>query len=270
MSQHPDRHLPFWIGALLLFLLGYPPATAQAETLTGWFTFIVADYPPESGLAPEITYTLTEDSGEQHELLIDRALMGPLGGPMALTRKRVTVMGEWEEGGPDATEKFRVSSIELAPAPLPATSAGIFAPDVFPDDPPPPGSAIPAAEADCLLCGPQAWVTVLCRFADATDVTPYPVSHYEEVMESLDPYWQEVSYGNINLTGSVVVGWYNLPQPQSYYQEGDKDLTGDCATAADVDVFSPDFDGINIVFNRNFDDSTPRGLAAFGGPRCKV
>ena len=99
---------------LILFLLGTwavpaPPATAQDETLTGWFSFTVADYPTESGLASEITYTLTEDSGERHELLIDIELMQPLGGPMALNRKRVTVMGEWEEVGPDATEKFRVS-----------------------------------------------------------------------------------------------------------------------------------------------------------------
>ena len=89
---------------LVLFLLGIwavpaPPAAAQDETLTGWFSFTVADYPTESGLASEITYELTEDSGERHELLIDIELMQPLGGPMALNRKWVTVMGEWEEVG---------------------------------------------------------------------------------------------------------------------------------------------------------------------------
>ncbi len=60
--------------SLILLLLGVwavsaPPATAQDETLTGWFTFIVANYPPESGLAPQITYTLTEDSGEWYGIL---------------------------------------------------------------------------------------------------------------------------------------------------------------------------------------------------------
>ena len=34
---------------------------------------MVVDYPPESGQAAEIVYTLTEDSGERHELLIDHA-----------------------------------------------------------------------------------------------------------------------------------------------------------------------------------------------------
>ena len=42
----------------------------------------------------------------------------------------------------------------------------------------------------------QAWVTILCRFGDATDVTPYPVSYYEDWMGSAEPqlghYWNEV------------------------------------------------------------------------------
>ena len=133
--------------SLILFLLGVwsvcaPPVTAQDETLTGWFTFIVADYPTESGLASEITYALTEDSGERYELLIDIELMQPLGGPVTLNRKRVTVGGEWEEVGPDETEKFWVYSIELAPSPSTVSPEGTFAPDVFPDEPPPPRSTL--------------------------------------------------------------------------------------------------------------------------------
>ena len=247
--------------SLILLLLGMwaagaSPATAQSQTLTGWFSFIVADYPPESGLAPEITYTLTEDSGARHELLIDIALMQPLGGPMALNRQRVTVEGEWEEVGPEATEKFRVSFIALAPSPSAASPGGTLAPDVFPAEPPPPGAALPAVDDRRHLRGSQAWVTILCRFADATDETPYPVEYYETIMEGLDPYWREVSYGNINLTGSVVVGWYNLPQPQSYYEGTSsydtQKMAEDCTTAAEADVFFPDFDGVNITFNRKF------------------
>ena len=256
--------------SLILFLLGVwsvsaPPATAQDETLTGWFSFIVADYPTESGLASEITYALTEDSGERYELLIDIELMQPLGGPMALNRKRVTVGGEWEEVGPDETEKFWVYSIDLAPSPSTVSPEGIFAPDLFPDEPPPPRSALPAAAANSQVRGSQAWVTILCRFADATDVTPYPVSHFEKLMGSAYPamghYWKEVSYGNINLTGSVVVGWYNLPRPRSYYVSLNEDgvesfelpnrAVEDCTDAADADVFFPDFDGIILVFNQS-------------------
>ena len=253
------------ISLILSLLVFTPPAAAQDETLTGWFTFMVADYPTESGLASEVTYELTEDSGERHELLIDVALMQPLGGPVALNRKRVTVVGEWEEVRPDVPEKFRVSSIELAASPSPPFQWEPFAADSFPAPPAPLRSApLPAAESDSQVRGSQAWVTILCRFGDATNFTPHPVSHYEKMMGSSYPalghYWNEVSYGNIpNLSGSIVVGWYNLPRPRSYYvydRDGDgKDnfdstrLKEDCIAAADADVFFPDFWGINLIFN---------------------
>ena len=244
--------------SLILFLLGIwavpaPLATAQDDTLTGWFTFIVADYPSEDGLVSETTYLLTEDSGARHELLIDIDLMRPLGGPVALNRKRVTVEGEWEQGGA-ATEKFRVNAIELAVS-LEVPAAFEASPD---------GAATLHTTSQAAVTGSQAWVTILCRFGDATDVTPHPVSYYEGLMGSAEPqlghYWNEVSYGNIpDLRGSVVVGWYNLPRPRSYYvydQDGDGEedfhagrLRGDCIAAGDADVFFPDFWGINLIFN---------------------
>ena len=240
-----------------LFLLGAgivfpPPATAQDQTLTGWFSFIVADYPSESGLASETTYTLTEDSGERHELLIDIALMQPLGGPVALNRKRVTVVGEWEPGEPDVPAQFRVHSIELVAPPPTASSGRTFA---------------SVSSSRTAVTGSQAWVTILCRFGDATNVTPRPVSWYEELMGSsygLGHYWEEVSYENIpDLSGSAVVGWYNLPQPRSYYVythherfDGAEDFrtdraVEDCTAVADAEVFFPDFDGINLIFNHS-------------------
>ena len=254
---------------IVLSLLGIwavpaPLATAQDNTLTGWFTFIVADYPSEDGLVSETTYILTEDSGARHELLIDVALLKPLGGPVALNRKRVTVMGEWEKVGPAVPEKFRVDAIELAASPSTTLQWEPFAADSFPAKPAPLRLApLPAAESDSHVRGSQAWVTILCRFADATDVTPHPVSHYEKLMATLGHYWKEVSYGNIpDLAGSVVVGWYNLPRPRSYYvydrgydgkiDFGDFDperLEEDCTDVADADVFFPDFDGINLMFN---------------------
>ncbi len=246
-----------WSIRLVLFLLGAgivspPPAPAQDATLTGWFSFIVADYPTESGLTSEITYTLTEDSGERHELLIDVELMRPLGGPVALNRKRVTVVGEWEPVGSDAIAQFWVHSIRLDPLEDERTTLeGAY--QAF------------QTTAQTAVTGSQAWVTILCRFGDATNVTPRPVSWYEELMGSSYPglghYWKEVSYGNIpDLSGSVVVGWYNLPQPRSYYvyindrgaeaPKGDRAVK-DCTAVADAEVFFPDFDGINLIFNHS-------------------
>lgn len=175
---------------------------------------------------------LIEDSGEQLELLVsdlDSALMEQFGGPVgaALHDRRVRVLGVWEQTRPDAPASFRVSAIELI-------------------DPPP-------------VTGSQPWVTLLCRFADAPDEPPYPVSHYENMMGSAYPgmahYWKEVSYGNLDLADSVVVGWYELPQPHSYYASWSGDRTyysGEvrehCMDMADADVFFPDFYGINFAF----------------------
>ena len=238
--------------SLVLSLLGAwavfaPPVHAQQQTLTGWFSMTTADYPPESGLAPEMTYVLTEDSGERQELLLDIALMRPLGGPVALNRKRVTVVGQYVETLSDAPAQFRVSSIQFAASPD--------------------GTSALQTTSQAVVTGSQAWVTILCRFADSTDVTPYPVSHFEQLTGSsypgLDHYWREVSDGNISdLTGSVVVGWYNLPRPRSYYLYTDEDggedfelerAVEDCTAVADADVFFPDFDGINLVFNQQGD-----------------
>ena len=233
------------------------------------------DYRTESGLVAETIYALTEESGERHELLIDIELMRPLGGPVALNRKRVTVVGEREQMIPDATEKFRVSAIELAASPSTPLQWEPFAADSFSAQPAPLRPApLPAAEPDSHVRGSQAWVTILCRFADATDVTPHPVSHYEQMMGSSYPalghYWPEVSDRNIpDLAGSRVVGWYNLPQPRAYYvsdNDGDGEeesdsgrLAEDCTAVADADVFFPDFWGINLVFNQDLHGP------AFGG-----
>lgn len=106
------------------------------------------------------------------------------------------------------------------------------------------------------LSGPQPYITILCRFADSTGVTPHPKSWYQTLMGSsypgADHYWREVSYNAINLTGSVVVGWYNLPHPKSYY-ENHNDRQGialeECTAVADNDVFFPNFVGISMWFN---------------------
>ena len=253
----------FLLGAWALFV---QPATAQPQTLTGWFTFMVADYPTDAGFISETTYILTENSGARHELLVNTDLMQPLGGPVALNRKRVTVVGEWEPGGPDMPARFRVSSIELAASPLTVLPGRTFASDLLPGETSPPWSTLQFSEIDSQVRGSLAWVTILCRFADATHVTPHPVSHYEKLMgmayPGLDHYWRDLSYGNINLTGSRVVGWYNLPQPRSYYLHiNDRGIEAfkvdravkDCTTVADADVFFPDFDGINLFFSQQGD-----------------
>src|SRR5207245_2130638 len=73
-----------------------------------------------------------------------------------------------------------------------------------------------AVAAALAVTGPQAWVTILCRFADSSTVTPRSVSWFNTLMlgttpPGLDHYWRELSFNNVNLTGSAVYGWHTLP-----------------------------------------------------------
>src|SRR4029450_1699501 len=63
-----------------------------------------------------------------------------------------------------------------------------------------------------LVSGSQKWVSILCRFADSASVTPYPKTWFETLMlggaaPGLDHYWRESSFGTIDLTGRVLLGW---------------------------------------------------------------
>jgi M6 family metalloprotease-like protein len=101
------------------------------------------------------------------------------------------------------------------------------------------------------------FVTVLCRFSDAASVTPRPLSFYEALsgsgFPSFDHYFREVSEEYITQTGNSAAGWFNLPQPASYYGSSSSvnlsALAGDCAAAADASVNFTQFAGINFVFN---------------------
>jgi len=78
-----------------------PPAadTGEIITLHGWFTIVWND---------QAHTFLTDDAGDTRELLLDESLTGPLGGPLALDRKRVVITAEAVEGRP---EVLRVTSI---------------------------------------------------------------------------------------------------------------------------------------------------------------
>ena len=95
------------------------------------------------------------------------------------------------------------------------------------------------------------WATILCRFADAGKDAPYPVTYFERIIGSeypgLNHYWQEVSYGSMNLNGSAVSGWHTLPLPlSSYISSGGADLRKlmqDCTAAALPYIPLSTFDG---------------------------
>ncbi len=204
-------------------------------TRMGWF--YVKWGHRTSGSTPEaiIRYFLVDDSGNSTELQFDDKSSE---GPLAFDRKRVQISGEQtnsSEGG------IKVRSLTLAE---------------------PSSREVGTLETNAVI-GNKKWVTILCRFADSTSVTPNNVGFFQGMMSNtapgMDHYWRETSYGNINLAGSVVVGWYNLPRERSYYVYGNPlrvdffRIETDAETVADADVYFPDFYGINFVFNQPLD-----------------
>lgn len=215
--------------------------TAATETLSGVLTTVYEDPRPGSGEEADVEYTLTEDSGQKTELLVD-------GGDV-----------EGEKGGLTALDGERVE-VEAAEAPGPAVEVQ----EISPDQPAPTDRVVAQAAAQV---GSRPTATILCRFSDIADL-PRQKAHFETLMGStrpgLDQYWQETTYGKLNLAGSGVFGWYNLPNPESYYKDAngnmqDDRLAQDCTAAADGDVFFPGYTNINVMVNTLYADYAQGG-----------
>ena len=247
-----NRLILIVLAFIVMSATGIQPAEAQ-EVLSGWFHVIWGDPLPGQFLEGVQEYVVIDDQARWVRTRLDDLPSMSSTEIRELNNKRVRIIGSWEGNlrlGQTLSQHqmdFRVSSIEIESP----QHAGAAEPDVFPS----------------AVAGPQRWVNILCRFADSTDVTPKSKAYVEDLMGAtqpgLDHYWRELSYENINLTGTAVVGWYNLPKPRSYYvydrtgdgkPEFDRERAAqDCTGAADADIFFPDFSGINFMFNQLLD-----------------
>ena len=246
---------------------------SQSEVVRGSFHVQWGDPPrrdPSSEAKTE--YVLVDDEGKERKLRLDERDAEAVGGPRAFNGKRVEVKGtrvsdrpehidvetiDFERSEDAAKAKSRVDAGEPADAQALEVSAGATS---------------------------KPWVTIGCKFKDSTQ-TLKKRSYYDSVLKStgnpdtkpnIDHYWQEVSFGNINLDGSQVGGpsgqdgfWYTLPQPLSAYMSGTSpnltkianDCTAAAESAADTDVNFPAFAGINLMLSDDI------GCCAWGGSR---
>ena len=208
------------------------PLESASRPLEGWFHVIWVDPAPGYGPAT-VQYGLVDEEGHGTRLHFDPGVAAQWGGPRGLDRRKVRV-----EGYPVAGGRLRVRSIEPVAGPA-------------------------GAEPAAVQIGSHPYVTILCKFSDIPSV-PQTVATYRRwttgtSYPGLDHYWREVSYNQINVTGSTVVGWYTLPNPMShYYDPGIEgldviELANDCTRAADPQVNFPQFYGINLQFNGQMD-----------------
>ncbi|HUG17264.1 MAG TPA: hypothetical protein VMM78_19820, partial [Thermomicrobiales bacterium] len=218
---------PLTLLLLLLTLLSAavisaPPAGAAESERSGVLHIVHGDPPPGSSAAPITLYTLWEAGDRHTRLTIPNYVIASAGGEQALRQRAVTVRGTARD---DA--RLDVSSITLQQA--------------QPDD----GPFMASANA-LAVSGSQRWYTILCKFSDVSD-EPQSQSWFNSLISGsstsypgLDHYWREVSYNQSNIGGSTVNGWFNLPQPRSFYVTGSGSsqtadlsaLATDCTNAA--------------------------------------
>ncbi|MBL8997833.1 MAG: putative Ig domain-containing protein [Gemmatimonadetes bacterium] len=220
---------------------------AQGPETSGTVHAVWRD-PARAGEPATLTHHLTLDDGTTLRVGIARGLAEPYGGLDALDRRRVRV----------ALRDGQVTAIRGIDAPAAGT--------------------LPEARLLAGLAQPRPYVTLLCAFPDFPDIRPATLAEAERAMGGTYPgmahYWDEVSNGEISMAGSIVRGWYTLPQPKSAYVGSSEAnvtlLARDCAAAADADVHFPDFAGVNFVMNTDIGCcfwGGSGGLTLDGGPR---
>ncbi len=217
---------------------------AASQTRSGWFHIQWGD--PRGGRgASEIRHELVDDHGQATTLDLDEAALAPMGGALALNRRRITV-----DGTPAANGRLAVRSLRLDQSAHPA--AGTL-----------------AGDAGAPRLGAFPYITVGCKFSDVS-TTPHPLATYQTwtaggAYPGLDHYWRESSFDQMNVSGSQVAGWFTLPQPRSHYVPGAEAnlnaLLADCLAVADAAVNFPAFHGINMQFNAGLD------CCSWGGSR---
>ena len=240
------------LGAFAVALLRASSLPAQESTPdAGWFHVLWRDARDPTPMRSE-HYALIDDAGTWWDLDLDPSVARRRGGALALNRMRVRLSARLASPASlgERPNRLRVSAMHAEGSERNMPSAlGV--------------DASPAAS------GARAYVTILCAFADSPTALPASKARLEEVMGSsypgIDHYYREMSEGQVDLSGSIVVGWYTLPQPRSHYVlSGGANLNAlsqDCTAAADADVDFPSFAGINLQFNQRLD------CCSWGGSR---
>lgn len=228
-----------------LWLSVFPsPSVARGDTLLGHFSAVWGDPRPDSAEPDQIRFFLAQDDGRRVELDLDAETVQGLGGSVRWQGQRVRVVVDGAEPTRGVRPPRRVLGMSAAPETSRTESSR--------------KSATRSAPA-----GSQPWLTLMCKFPDIADEPKdlvYFQNMYSASFGGLDDYWQRNSYGKVDLRGSMVHGWVELPRPREDYYLGSGSavdsaaLFDDCTAAADdVIDFSngttDGFFGLQLMFN---------------------
>ncbi|WP_433434873.1 choice-of-anchor P family protein [Nonomuraea sp. CA-141351] len=106
------------------------------------------------------------------------------------------------------------------------------------------------------ISGNRPLAVVLCKFTDQ-QAEPHDAAYYEDMFsqsgagkKGVFDYWKDVSYGNLDLTGTVVKGWYTADKTAAEFNVLDRVSQIDvCASKADPDIAFEDFAGVVVLTN---------------------
>jgi hypothetical protein len=108
------------------------------------------------------------------------------------------------------------------------------------------------------------WAIVLCTPSDLTAVDPqHDYDFYNRLFTiagqgtgNLTDYWSALSYGNVDLSGSRVFGWYDLGKTAAQLQAEGRDAhISDCINAAAHDTDLATYYNAIAVYNFGLGDS---------------
>jgi len=248
---------------LITLTLGYSLCmldivTAKAEEqvmLQGWVTVTWGD--ESSGASTGPFYQLTDTKGKEIDLVITELARRAIGDVLSLNRKYVGVQG--------TTNSARAMTTNGLSPPVIVNSVTVV--------PAPPSSALKMNTSDAPgVSGSRPWVSIMCKFSDIGN-EPENLSYFQDMYANtkpgLDHYWREQSYDTVNISGSTAAGWFELDGTEASYNPSDtmggtdrRRLADDCIAAADDVVDYSLYDGINMMFNSDFDNGY-----AWGGTR---
>jgi M6 family metalloprotease-like protein len=101
------------------------------------------------------------------------------------------------------------------------------------------------------------WANILCEFSDK-DEHLHPKSYYQDLVGNeyggMEHYWEDVSYGRMDLKIDEIYGWYRLPKPQRYYNNNEPWEVAErfyrhCLNAADKHLRLRDYYGFTFWAN---------------------
>lgn len=231
--------LPFLLAFSLVLVLS--PETAGAKepqpstaVTRGHLTLVWEDPQSGTGTKPRKFFLFTDETGSTSRLSFSQQVVDSLGGlqylseqPLELT---IDMIGK------------RILSARTTPR-----KAGLQ----------------PKGYAG--LTGSLPWISIPCKYADVPDEPKdlaYFLSLNNATSPGLDHYWQELSYGAVNIAGSTAINWVTVPEPRSYYvANGDASITGACLLAADPLIDFTGYYGFHVLLN----DELPTGNAWGGG-----